>query len=209
VEETLAICTRLRDGSTVRPLEDASRQAVLALNASLNADGLRVIAVAYKEVPLQQTPYSLADERDLILVGLIAFLDPPKDSAAQALTLLRQSQVAVKVLTGDNGVIAQKTCRDVGLAVEGVLLGSELAALDDQALAERVEGTTVFAKLAPLDKARIIRILRERGHVVGFLGDGINDAAAAYFGWLLLILLAYACLTQVVKTWFVRRYGDS
>jgi Mg2+-importing ATPase len=178
VEETLAICSQLRDGTAVRPLDGRSRQAVLELNASLNADGLRVIAVAYKEVPLQQAPYTLADEQDLILVGLIAFLDPPKDSAAQALDLLRQSQVAVKVLTGDNGVIAQKTCRDVGLEVTGVLLGSEVAALDDQALAQRVEDTTVFAKLAPLDKARIIRLLRERGHVVGFLGDGINDAAA-------------------------------
>ncbi|MEB3324092.1 MAG: magnesium-translocating P-type ATPase, partial [Cyanobacteriota bacterium] len=178
VEETLAICSQLRDGTAIRPLDATTRQAVLELNASLNADGLRVIAVAYKEVPLQEAPYGLADERDLILVGLIAFLDPPKDSAAQALNLLRQSQVAVKVLTGDNGVIAQKTCRDVGLEVTGVLLGSEVAALDDQALAQRVESTTVFAKLAPLDKARIIRILRERGHVVGFLGDGINDAAA-------------------------------
>ncbi|MFM7237721.1 MAG: magnesium-translocating P-type ATPase [Cyanobium sp.] len=178
VEDTLAICSQLRDDTTVRPLDGATRKAVLKLNASLNDDGLRVIAVAYKEVPLQQMPYTQADERDLILVGLIAFLDPPKDSAAQALDLLRQSQVAVKVLTGDNGVIAQKTCRDVGLEVTGVLLGSELAALDDQALAQRVESTTVFAKLSPLDKARIIRILREQGHVVGFLGDGINDAAA-------------------------------
>lgn len=178
VEETLAICSQLRDGTTVRPLDGATRKAVLELNASLNADGLRVIAVAYKEVPLQQMPYTQADERDLILVGLIAFLDPPKDSAAQALDLLKQSQVAVKVLTGDNGVIAQKTCRDVGLEVTGILLGSEVAGLDDQALAQRVEITTVFAKLSPLDKARIIRILREQGHVVGFLGDGINDAAA-------------------------------
>ncbi|MFM7641722.1 MAG: magnesium-translocating P-type ATPase [Cyanobium sp.] len=178
VEETLAICTRLRDGRAVRPLLDATREAVLRLNADLNNDGLRVIAVAYKEVPLQAGPYGLADETDLILVGLIAFLDPPKDSAAEALRLLRGGQVEVKVLTGDNPVIAQKTCRDVGLEVEGVLLGSEVEAMDDDSLARQVEITTIFAKLSPLEKARIIRLLRRQGHVVGFLGDGINDAAA-------------------------------
>ena len=178
VEETLAICSHLRDGASMRPLDAETAQAVLRLNADLNDDGLRVIAVAYKEVPLQAEPYSLTDEGDLILVGLIAFLDPPKDSAAQALRLLRDGQVTVKVLTGDNPVIARKTCRDVGLAVEGVLLGADLEAMDDGALAQRVEGTTIFAKLSPLDKARIIHLLRQRGHVVGFLGDGINDAAA-------------------------------
>jgi Mg2+-importing ATPase len=178
IEEILAICSLLRDGSSVWPLEEESRQAVLDLNADLNNDGLRVIAVAYKEVPLQPGPYSLADEADLILVGLIAFLDPPKDSAAEALRLLRKSQVTVKVLTGDNPVIARKTCRDVGLAVEGLLLGPEVEAMDDTALAQRVDATTIFAKLSPLDKARIIRLLRSQGHVVGFLGDGINDADA-------------------------------
>jgi Mg2+-importing ATPase len=109
VEEILAICSHLLDAPAVRPFDAASRQAVLRLNAALNDDGLRVIAVAFKEVPLQDIPYTLADEADLILVGLIAFLDPPKDSAAEALRLLRQSQVAVKVLTGDNPVIARKT----------------------------------------------------------------------------------------------------
>ena len=178
VEEVLAICSRLLEASAVRPLDADVRQSVMRLNAALNDDGLRVIAVAYKEVPLQSEPYSLADEADLILVGLIAFLDPPKDSAAEALRLLRQGQVTVKVLTGDNPVIARKTCRDVGLAVEGVLLGSEVEAMDDDTLAQQVDATTIFAKLSPLEKARIIRLLRRQGHVVGFLGDGINDAAA-------------------------------
>jgi Mg2+-importing ATPase len=178
VEEILAICSQLRDGSSQRLLDENTRQAVLALNAALNNDGLRVIAVAYKEVPLQPGPYSLADEADLILVGLIAFLDPPKDSAAEALRLLREGQVTVKVLTGDNPVIARKTCRDVGLEVEGVLLGPEIEAMDDQLLGEQVESTTIFAKLSPLQKSRIIKMLRSRGHVVGFMGDGINDAGA-------------------------------
>ncbi|MFN9548443.1 MAG: magnesium-translocating P-type ATPase [Cyanobacteriota bacterium] len=178
VEEILAICSRLLDGSSVKPINEQICQTVVRLNGDLNDAGLRVIAVAYKEVPLQSGPYSLSDEADLILVGLIAFLDPPKDSAAEALRLLRHGQVAVKVLTGDNPVIARKTCRDVGLAVEGVLLGADVEAMDDDTLAQQVEATTIFAKLSPLEKARIIRLLRRQGHVVGFLGDGINDAAA-------------------------------
>lgn len=109
---------------------------------------------------------------------LIAFLDPPKDSAAQAIRDLNRGGVAVEVLTGDNPVIARKTCKDVELAVEGVLLGQEIEAMDDATLGELVESTTIFAKLSPLQKSRIIKLLRNRGHVVGFMGDGINDAAA-------------------------------
>jgi Mg2+-importing ATPase len=134
--------------------------------------------VAYKEVPIQHEPYSLVDESELVFLGLIAFLDPPKDSARQAIGDLHRGGVAVKVLTGDNAVIARKTCKDVNLVVEGVLLGPDIEAMDDQLLGEQVESTTIFAKLSPLQKSRIIKMLRSRGHVVGFMGDGINDAAA-------------------------------
>jgi len=178
LEEILAVCTSVKDGPSIEPLNDSIRRQVLTLSEDLNDDGLRVIAVAYKEVPLQQLPYSLADESDLTLVGLIAFLDPPKDSAAAAIRELNRRQVAVKVLTGDNPVIARKTCKDVGLRVEGILVGAEIEAMDDARLAESVESTTIFAKLSPLQKSRIIQLLRQRGHVVGFMGDGINDAAA-------------------------------
>jgi Mg2+-importing ATPase len=178
VEEVLAVCQQLRLGDQTLALGPEQRQQVLDLNARLNNDGLRVIAVAYKEVPLRQGRYGVADESELTLVGLIAFLDPPKDSAAAALRQLAQQRIEVKVLTGDNAVIARKTCLDVGLEVRGVLLGAEIEAADERTLLEQVETTTIFAKLAPLQKARIIALLRQRGHVVGFMGDGINDAPA-------------------------------
>jgi Mg2+-importing ATPase len=178
VEEILAICIQVKDGDMIKPLDEAIRAGVLQLTSNLNNDGLRVIAVAYKEVPRQHESYSLADEAALTLVGLIAFLDPPKESAAQAIKELNRGGVAVKVLTGDNQVIARKTCKDVGLPVEGVLLGSEIEAISEQDLGARVEAATIFAKLTPLQKSRIIKVLRGRGHVVGFMGDGINDAAA-------------------------------
>ena len=178
LEEILMVCGRLKGGEAVVPLTQAGRQQVLRLGEDLNSDGLRVIAVAYKEVPIQPQPYSLADEDDLIFLGLVAFLDPPKDSAAQAIADLHRGGVVVKVLTGDNPVIARKTCKDVDLAVEGILLGREIEAMDDATLGERAEATTIFAKLSPLQKSRIIKQLRRRGHVVGFMGDGINDAAA-------------------------------
>ena len=178
VEEVLAVCQQLRLGEQTLALGPEQRQRVLALNERLNNDGLRVIAVAYKEVPLRQGRYGVADESELTLVGLIAFLDPPKDSAAAALRQLAQQRIEVKVLTGDNAVIARKTCLDVGLEVRGVLLGAEIEAADEATLLQQVETTTIFAKLAPLQKARIIALLRQRGHVVGFMGDGINDAPA-------------------------------
>jgi len=178
VEEMLAVCIQVKDGDVIKPLDGATREGVVQLTSKLNNDGLRVIAVAYKEVPRQHEPYSLSDESSLTLVGLIAFLDPPKESAAQAIKELHRGGVAVKVLTGDNHVIARKTCKDVGLHVEGILLGSEIEAMTEQDLGASVEGTTIFAKLSPLQKSRIIKVLRGRGHVVGFMGDGINDAAA-------------------------------
>lgn len=178
LEEILMVCNTVKNGEAIDPINQANQQQVLRLGEDLNNEGLRVIAVAYKEVPIQQKPYALVDECELTFLGLVAFLDPPKDSAAQAIRDLSLGGVSVKVLTGDNPVIARKTCKDVDLAVEGVLLGQEIEALDDAELAEKAESTTIFAKLSPLQKSRIITTLRSRGHVVGFMGDGINDAAA-------------------------------
>ena len=178
LEEILAICSSVREGESRAALTPSIRKQILKLGEDLNEDGLRVIAVAYKEVPLQVHPYSIADERDLSFVGLIAFLDPPKDSAAAAIRELGRRQIGVKVLTGDNPVIARKTCRDVGLVVQGILVGAEIEAMDDQRLGAAVGTTTIFAKLSPLQKSRIITLLQQQGHVVGFMGDGINDAAA-------------------------------
>jgi magnesium-transporting ATPase (P-type) len=145
---------------------------------TLNADGLRVVAVAVKETAPTQSTYSAADKSGLTLVGYIAFLDPPMDSAAPALKALAGHGIRVKVLTGDNDLVAASVCRQVGLDFDGVLLGSRLERMDDHAIAEAVERTHVLAKRTPLQKERVVRALRARGHVAGFIGDGINDAPA-------------------------------
>lgn len=178
VEEILQVCTRVKLNNQILLMNEAIRHQVNRLKQDLNEDGLRVIAVAYKELPLDQVVYSVADEQDLILLGFIAFLDPPKDSAAAAIAALAHNGIQVKILTGDNEIISQKICKDVGLYVHHILLGDEIEGLSDRELADLAETTTVFAKLSPLQKARIIQVLRRKGHVVGFLGDGINDAAA-------------------------------
>ncbi|MFM2377478.1 MAG: magnesium-translocating P-type ATPase [Cyanobacteriota bacterium] len=178
VEEILQVCTQVKVNDQILPVDASIHAQVAQLNQELNEDGLRVIAVAYKELPLEQRSYSVADEENLILIGLIAFLDPPKDSAYQAIAALNNSGVQVKVLTGDNPTVTLKTCKDVGLYVHHTLLGSEIEALSDEKLTALAQTTTIFAKLSPLQKSRIIQVLRRQGHIVGFMGDGINDAAA-------------------------------
>lgn len=178
VEEIFQVCTQFKANNQILPIDETIRQQVERLKKELNEDGLRVIAVAYKELPLEQITYSVQDECDLILMGYIAFLDPPKDSATEAIAALTRNGIQVKILTGDNEIISRKTCKDVGLSVHHILLGEEIEALSDPDLADLAETTTVFAKLSPLQKARIIQVLRRKGHVVGFMGDGINDAAA-------------------------------
>ena len=151
---------------------------MLATTHGLNAEGLRVVAVAVKEVPPHKTVYGVADETALTLIGYVAFLDPPKESTAPALRALKEHGVTVKVLTGDNHLVTAKICREVGLAVRGVLQGPELDDMDDAQVAQAAESHTVFAKLSPLHKERLVRALRGNGHIVGFMGDGINDAPA-------------------------------
>jgi Mg2+-importing ATPase len=178
VEEVLAACNRAEQRGEVVMLEGAQHGEPLRVTQAFNEDGFRVIAVAYKELPPGQTTYSVADEVGLVLAGYIAFLDPPKESAAAAIRTLQEHGVAVKVLTGDNEAVTRNICRQVGLPVEQVLLGSEIDGLTDAALAERTDGVSVLAKLSPGQKARVIKALHLRGHVVGFLGDGINDGPA-------------------------------
>jgi Mg2+-importing ATPase len=145
-----------------------------------NEDGFRVIAVATCEYPrgATKTHYSMTDEQQLVLRGFLAFLDPPKETAGPAIAALRDHGVQIKILTGDNPVVTRKVCRDVGLSIGTPVLGRDLETLDDAKFCNLVERTTVFAKISPLQKARIIKTLRANGHTVGFLGDGINDAAA-------------------------------
>ena len=179
VEEMLAICTHIQDtDGQVQPLDAAMLARVQEVTGALNHEGLRVVAVAMKEVPPHKSVYSIADESDLVLAGYIAFLDPPKESAAPALRALAAHGVAVKVLTGDNDRVAAKVCRDVGLNVDSVVLGAQIENLDEPGLHLLVEQHHLFAKLTPLHKERIVRALRANGHIVGFMGDGINDAPA-------------------------------
>jgi Mg2+-importing ATPase len=178
VEEILAVCTRVRHGNAIEPLTPELLARIRAVTAELNEEGLRVVAVAAKEVPPSKETYGVADESEMTLIGYVAFLDPPKESTAPAIKALAEHGVAVKVLTGDNERVTAKICREVGLDQQGVLLGSDIERMSDQVLAEAVESHNVFAKLTPSHKERIVRLLKANGHVVGFMGDGINDAPA-------------------------------
>ena len=178
VEEVLAVCTHVRHGDAIEPLTPELLARIRAVIAELNEEGLRVVAVAAKEVPPSKETYGVADESDLTLIGYVAFLDPPKETTAPAIKALAEHGVAVKVLTGDNELVTAKICREVGLKQQGVLLGSDIERMSDKVLAEAVESHNVFAKLTPAHKERIVRLLRANGHVVGFMGDGINDAPA-------------------------------
>jgi Mg2+-importing ATPase len=182
LEEMLAVCTRVRiegdAGAQEEDLDAGRLQRVQQVGRELNQAGLRVVAVAMKELPPSQTVYSVADEAGLVLVGFLAFLDPPKESAAPALSALAAHGVAVKVLTGDSELVTAHVCTQVGLTATPVLLGTQVQGMSDEALSRAVLQYQVFAKLAPLHKERIVRALRAQGHVVGFMGDGINDAPA-------------------------------
>ena len=182
LDEVLAVCTQVRvdRGQGLRDVAlDADLMVhIRQITAEMAQDGLRVVAVAMKELPLGQVSYAVADESALTLLGYVAFLDPPKDSAAPALAALEAHGVRVKVLSGDNELVTGHVCRQVGLVVEQVLSGTQVDAMNEAALALAVEQHQVFAKLTPLHKERIVRALRANGHVVGFMGDGINDAPA-------------------------------
>lgn len=178
VEEILAVCSKVRHGETDEQLTPELLDRVRAVTASLNEEGLRVVAVASKEMSLSKHVYGIGDESDLTLIGYVAFLDPPKESTAPALKALAEHGVSVKVLTGDNELVTAKICREVGLSADDVLLGSDVERMRDIELAKAVETHTVFAKLTPAHKERVVRLLKANGHVVGFMGDGINDAPA-------------------------------
>ena len=175
VEEILSVCRQGRAGGQSLELDAGHWAQLRATVDGLNADGFRVIAVAVKDLSAQQLTCGLADERDLVLLGYIAFLDPPKESAARAIAALNAQGVQVKVLTGDNEIVTRKICREVGLSIDRVVLGSELESSSEERLGELVEQAQVFAKLSPSQKATVVATLQQKGHVVGFLGDGIND----------------------------------
>jgi Mg2+-importing ATPase len=176
-EEILRRCTTFEAEGETFPCPPGFAQDLREECDALSGEGFRVLAVAYRVVS-PKPAYGKEDECDLVLLGYVAFLDPPKETAAPALAALRDHGISVKILTGDNELVTRTICKHVGLKRKRVLLGSEVARLNDAALREAVERTTIFARLSPADKERIIHALQAQRHVVGFLGDGINDAAA-------------------------------
>ena len=176
LEEMLNISTHVEYRGEIIPLTEDIRQEVLAEVAQLNRQGLRVLGVGYKSGLREDYAYTVTDESDMILTGYLAFLDPPKSSAAPAIQALLEHGVRTKILTGDNEKVTQAICEKVGLDVEHILLGADIDQMTDQELADVVEKVTVFAKLSPDQKARIILQLKRNGHGVGYMGDGINDA---------------------------------
>lgn len=176
VEEMLAVCSYAEYNGNVQLITNDFRKKILDTVDDLNVKGFRVLAIARKDVEKQSC--SVDDECDMILMGYLAFLDPPKESAAGAIKALREHGVRTKILTGDNEKVTKTICNQVGLEVKNMLLGGDIEKMDDEELREVAEHTDVFAKLTPSQKSRVVAVLRENGHTVGFMGDGINDAAA-------------------------------
>lgn len=177
VEEMLAVSAFAEVCGEVQPLTGELKRGVLARASALNEQGMRVLAIAQKRLA-EGAEVSAADEAEMVLIGYLAFLDPPKETTADAVARLHELGISVKILTGDNEKVTACICRKVGLAGEHILLGSDLENLNDEQLAAAAEKASVFAKLSPAQKERVVRVLREGGHTVGFMGDGINDAPA-------------------------------
>ncbi|MCX7608293.1 MAG: magnesium-translocating P-type ATPase [Anaerolineales bacterium] len=178
VEEIYSCCDHYQIDEQIYPLTEMIRSDLFEEVERLNRNGFRVLGIAYREFSAQKPDYSVEDERNLILLGYIAFFDPPKETARDAIRLLRDAGVEVKVLTGDNGLVTAKVCHDVGLTADRVVTGAELAKLSGAEFSQAVQEATVFVKLSPSQKEEIVAELRRSGHVVGFMGDGINDAPA-------------------------------
>jgi len=176
VEDIYKACTHYQIDEEIHLMIDLIKNDLLEEYEELSRDGYRVLAIAYREFPRTQQVFSVADESDLILLGYIAFLDPPKGSAAKAIASLKQFGVATKILTGDNALVTRKICRDVGLGEQEVITGDKLVDLTEAQIGELAEANDVFARLSPSQKESIITALQKRGHVIGYMGDGINDA---------------------------------
>ena len=178
LQEILNVCSQVRYNGDIVPLDETMLRRIQRVTETQNRQGLRVVAVATKYLPARSGDYHRVDESDLILEGYIAFLDPPKETTAPALKALKANGVTVKILTGDSELVAAKVCLEVGLDVGEVVTGNQIEHLGDDELAALAKRTTLFARLTPMHKERIVTVLRREGHVVGFMGDGINDAPA-------------------------------
>ncbi len=178
VEEMLKCCAYAECDGAVKPLTEQVRQQALNKAGELNRCGMRVIAVAQKTDPSPVGAFSTADENEMVLIGFLAFLDPPKETTGKAIAMLLEHGVQVKLLTGDNEKVTAAICRQVGFCADRILLGEQIEKMSDEELGDASESSSIFAKLSPGQKARIVRVLRERGHSVSYMGDGINDALA-------------------------------
>jgi Mg2+-importing ATPase len=175
-EEILKVCSYTELAGVPSDLSEALRKRIGQKYFDLSSDGFRVLGVAYKKLRKEKAVYSVNDEKDMVFLGFVAFLDPPKGTAQQSLRLLSNAGIELKILTGDNEMVTRKTCEQLGFEIKGVALGSEILQMSDEALARIVEEANVFARVTPSQKSRIINLLKANGHVVGFMGDGINDA---------------------------------
>lgn len=178
IEEMLDISSYVEDDGKVLPLTKEIREKIIKTVNKLNSEGMRVIGIAQKTENEGREEFSVNDEKDMVLMGYMGFLDPPKETTTKAIKALKDYGVGVKVLTGDNEAVTACVCSQVGIKNKKILLGSEIEHMDDSELQKKVEETDIFAKLSPNQKTRIVTSLRENGHTVGFLGDGINDAGA-------------------------------
>jgi Mg2+-importing ATPase len=183
IEEVLPLCASAHDQKAeasggVAPFTPDMRKEVRRITRKLNQDGLRALAVAYKWLPPEDRTYTIQDENEMVLAGYIAFLDPPKETARDAIAALREHGVSVKIITGDNETVTKKICKEVGLPIDHAMLGKDLEKLSEAQLQGAAERTTIFTKMSPVQKSRVIRALQRNNHTVGYLGDGINDAAA-------------------------------
>jgi P-type Mg2+ transporter len=176
-EAVFAKCSHFESDGEILPMEPILVGDIIEQVNSLSEDGFRVLAVATKKLGTQAT-FTKTDESDLVLTGYLAFLDPPKESASKAISALRQNGITVKILTGDNDLVTRKVCSEVGIHTEKILVGNDVEKMSDEQLAQAVETTDIFARLSPAHKKRVVQALQKNKHVVGFMGDGINDAPA-------------------------------
>jgi len=175
-EEIMKVCSYYELREVIADLNEESRKNILQKYDEYSARGLRVLGVAYKRLKEEKKTYSINDEVDMIFLGFVAFLDPPKETAKQSIQLLTRAGIELKILTGDNELVTRKVCEDLGLEIKGIAVGNDLANKTDEALMAIVEEANVFCRVNPIQKDRIISLLKTNGHVVGYMGDGINDA---------------------------------